>query len=266
MFCEKIGCVVLRIHSTHGSAEGLRRLLFVALFDCRHVLLGGVSPSSTWSVRCPATGKDESAEEDHPYTSPTGKLPVSKSRLCRRSVLLVSVMSRIYITMFRVIIQGYHRQLFSQLLFMMVSLCSREIFHLVVLLLFHGNNKLIRKFVVFVSATCGSDPLIISVVRVFCAYRLCVSRHASASGFIPFMLSSACILSSSALLYFFLVPIVLRELVANVICSPENFESYASSITVERLPGLTVSFEFRSLIESPSGSSNPELFVSLVQD
>ena len=77
-----------------------------------------------------------------------------------------------------------------------------------------------------------------------------------------FMFSSACILSSSALLYFFLVPIVLRELVAIVVCSPENFESLASSITVERLPRLTVGFEFWSLIESPTGSSNLVLFVS----
>ena len=77
--------------------------------------------------------------------------------------------------------------------------------------------------------------------------------------------------SSSALLYFFLVPIVLRELVVIVVCSPENFDSFSGvahtrSITVERLPGLTVGFEFRSLIESPTGSSNPELFVSLLQD
>ena len=80
------------------------------------------------------------------------------------------------------------------------------------------------------------------------------------------MLSSACILSSSALLYCFLVPIVLRELVSIVVSSPENFESFASSITVERLPGLPVGFEFWSLIESPTDSSNPEIFVSLLQD
>ena len=80
------------------------------------------------------------------------------------------------------------------------------------------------------------------------------------------MLSSACILSSSALFYFFFVPTVLREFVAIVVCYPQNFGPFESSITVERLPGLTVSFEFWSLIESPTGSSNPELFVSLVQD
>ena len=46
-----------------------------------------------------------------------------------------------------------------------------------------------------------------------------------------------------------LVPIVLRELVLTVVCLPENFDSFsgvadASSITAERLPGLTVGFEF----------------------
>ena len=68
-----------------------------------------------------------------------------------RSVLLVSLLSRIHITMFRVIILSYHRQFFSQLLFML-SLYSSEIFHLLVFLRFHGSNKLIRKWVVFVSA------------------------------------------------------------------------------------------------------------------
>ena len=50
--------------------------------------------------------------------------------------------------MFRVIILGYHRQISPQVLFMMLSLYSSEIFHLLVLLRFHGNNKLIRKLVV----------------------------------------------------------------------------------------------------------------------
>ena len=56
----------------------------VTIFDCRHVLLGGNVPSSTLNARCPATGTDESAEEDHPYTSPTRKLEASKSSLGRR--------------------------------------------------------------------------------------------------------------------------------------------------------------------------------------
>ena len=166
--------------------------------------------------------------------------------------------------MFRVIILGYHRQLFSQLLFMMVNLFSSEIFRLFLLLRFIRCSS-VRSF--------KNDPLIISVVRVFCAYRLCISRHASASGLTMSMFSSACILSSSALLYFFLVPIVLRELVVTVVCSPENFDSFASSITVERLPGFVfvihisgIFAEFWSLVESPTDSSNLELFVSLLQD
>ena len=32
----------------------------VTIFDCRHVLLGGMSPSSTMNARCPATGIDGS--------------------------------------------------------------------------------------------------------------------------------------------------------------------------------------------------------------
>ena len=95
----------------------------------------------------------------------------------------------------------------------------------------------------------------------------CVSsRNDSASVLIPFVLSTACILSSSALLYFFLVPIVLREFVLIVVDSPENFEVFASFITVERPTGLTVGFEFWSLIESSTDSSNSELFISLLQD
>ena len=82
-FVKKIGCVVLRIHSTHGYAEGLHRLLY-----CSPLRLSPCSAqwfvSSTLSTRFPATGIDESAGEDHPYTSPTGKLSVSKSSLCRR--------------------------------------------------------------------------------------------------------------------------------------------------------------------------------------
>ena len=54
----------------------------VAIFDCRNFSARRCVPSS--SVRCPATEIDESAEEDHPCTSPTGKLSVSKSSLCRR--------------------------------------------------------------------------------------------------------------------------------------------------------------------------------------
>ena len=69
----------------------------------------------------------------------------------------------------------------------------------------------------------------------------------------PCLRESAYILSSSAFLCFFLIPIVSRELVVIVVCSPENFESFASSITVERLPGLTIGFELWSLIESPTG-------------
>ena len=43
--------------------------------------------------------------------------------------------------------------------------------------------------------SCKSDPLIIPVVTVFCAYRLCISRHASASALTMFMFSSASPLS-----------------------------------------------------------------------
>ena len=56
----------------------------VTIFDCRHVLLGGMPLSSTLNARCTATGINESAEEDHPYTSPTRKLSASKSSLGRR--------------------------------------------------------------------------------------------------------------------------------------------------------------------------------------
>ena len=54
---------------------------------------------------------------------------------------------------------------------------------------------------------------------------------------------SVCILSSSPLLCFRLVPIVLRELVVTVVYLPKNFDSFsgvadASTIIVERLPGF----------------------------
>ena len=62
------------------------------------------------------------------------------------------------------------------------------------------------------------------------------------------------------------------------VSSPENIDSFsgvadASSITVERLPGFVFAIhisgtfaEIWSLVESPTDSSNPELFVSLLQD
>ena len=62
-------------------------ILFVyRLPCCNHLRLSSYSarwyvPSSTLNARCPATGIDESAEEDHPYTSPTRKLSASKSSL-----------------------------------------------------------------------------------------------------------------------------------------------------------------------------------------
>ena len=78
----------------------------------------------------------------------------------------------------------------------------------------------------------------------------------------PFLRESACILSSSTLMCFLLVPIVLRELVVTVVCSPENFDSFsgvahANSITVERLPRFVFAIhissifaEFWSLVET----------------
>ena len=60
-----------------------------------------------------------------------------------------------------------------------------------------------------------------------------------------------------------------------VVCSPENLDSFsgvavASSITVERLPGFMFAIhisgifaEFWSSVESPTDSSNPELFCLL---
>ena len=109
VFREKIGCVVLRVHSTHGSAESvllqedrstsnvvasgfLNDFLCVFLHRlpyCDHLRLSSCSArwyasSSTLNARCPATGINESAEEDHPYTSPTRKLSASKSSLGRR--------------------------------------------------------------------------------------------------------------------------------------------------------------------------------------
>ena len=78
---------------------------------------------------------------------------------------------------------------------------------------------------------------------------------------------------------------MLRELVVTVVCLPENFDSFnevadAGSITVERLPKkivfvIHVSHIFAESwslggggggVNSPTDSSNLELFVSLLQD
>ena len=55
----------------------------------------------------------------------------------------------VFVTKLRLIfVQGWWKR---DLQLMMVSLHSSEIFRLLLLLRFHGNNKLIRKLVVFVS-------------------------------------------------------------------------------------------------------------------
>ena len=77
MFREKIGCVVLHITRLTDLQRASIVCRVVAICDCRHVLLGGVSIHRNGV-------KDESAEEDHPFTSPTGKLSVSKFEPCRR--------------------------------------------------------------------------------------------------------------------------------------------------------------------------------------
>ena len=123
----------------------------VALFDCRHVLLGGVSLHRHGVLVVPNQMK-KIIHTLHQLVNFLFPSPASVEDIALRSVLLVRLLSRIHITMFRVIILGYHRQLFSQLLFMKLGLYSSEIFHLLALLRFHGNNKLIGKLVVFVSA------------------------------------------------------------------------------------------------------------------
>ena len=72
-----------------GFLDDFHCVLLHRLPYCDHLRLSSCSArwyasSSTLNARCPATGMDESAEEDHPYTFPTGKLSVSKSSLCRR--------------------------------------------------------------------------------------------------------------------------------------------------------------------------------------
>ena len=56
----------------------------VTIFDLSSCSARWYASSSTLNARCPATGMNESAEEDHPYTSPTRKLSASKSSLGRR--------------------------------------------------------------------------------------------------------------------------------------------------------------------------------------
>ena len=109
MFREKIGCVVLRVHSTHGSAEcdlfqedrsisnfvacgflvDFHCVFLHRLPYCDHLRLSSCSArwyasSSTLSARCPATGMNESVEEDDPYASPARKLSASNSSFGRR--------------------------------------------------------------------------------------------------------------------------------------------------------------------------------------
>ena len=109
MFREKIGCVVLRVHSTHGSAEcdlfqedrsisnfvasgflvDFHCVFLHRLPYCDHLRLSSCSArwyasSSTLSVRCPATGMNESVEEDDPYASPARKLSASNPSFGRR--------------------------------------------------------------------------------------------------------------------------------------------------------------------------------------
>ena len=110
------------------------------------------------------------------------------------------------------------------------------------------------------------ESLIISVVSVFYAYRLCVSRHDSASVLIRSCcrrLASCHHLRSCTFSWY---PSYWENLLQLWSVLLENFEVFASFITVERPTGLTVGFEFWSLIESSTDSSNPELFISLLQD
>ena len=72
-----------------GFHDNFHCVFLHRLLHCDHLRLSSCSarwnvPSSTLSARCPATSMDESAEEDHPYTSPTRKLCASKSSLGRK--------------------------------------------------------------------------------------------------------------------------------------------------------------------------------------
>ena len=152
MFCEKIGSVVLRVHSTHGSAkkiDQLRTLLLIAVAFAAFAYSSG-SEISFWKFTCGPS-------------------------------------------MFAVPI-GYDSETLERL------------------------------------ASTFTPPA--RVGRAVCSSFPCSEVQLPGS---PVLRESACILSSSALLCFLLVPIVLRELVVACGLFTRKLWLIQSSITVERL-------------------------------
>ena len=195
MFREMIGCVVLSVFLYIFRCVFLHRLPY-----CDHLRLSSCSarwyvPSSTSNARCPATGMDESAQEDHPYTSPTRELSASKSSLCRRHSIEVCPLGKPPVANSHHHVSRHYPGLPSTTLF-------ATAIHDVELVLQRDLSSACAPSISWERQThqevgwlyssalsCKSDPLIITVDGVFCTCRLCIGRHASALGLTPFMFS-----------------------------------------------------------------------------